>query len=124
MTKRALVVLALIVLLAAAGVVWVLHYVPSPFTKVTLRGDRVVATVRPDMRFLVLRAGSHTLESASGSEPLEMRDGESVRLQSPHRGYELTCRTSPSPAGVFVEGRWYLHDFPKSAIKRWFIAAR
>ncbi len=124
MTKRALAILVLIALLATAGIVFAINYVPSPFTAVTLRDDVVVATVHPDMRFLVLRAGSHTLESASGSEPLEMRDGESVRLQSPHRGYKVVCRTSPSPAGLFVEGRWYLHDFPKSAVKRWFVEAR
>jgi hypothetical protein len=123
MIKGALIFLTAIALVVAVGIVFAVNYVPSPFTAITLRGDAVVATVRPDMRFLVFRAGSHTLESAPGSEPLEMRDGESVKLQSPHTGYKVICRTSPSPAGLYVEGEWHLHDFPKSFVKKWFMTA-
>ncbi len=52
-----------------------------------------------------------------------LRDGESVRLISPHTAYQITCRISPPTAGVYVEGSWYLHDFPRSAVKKWFIPA-
>ena len=127
MVKRVFVVigvLALVVLLGAVSLVFVArNYVPSPFTKVTLRANTVVATTGPDTRFLVMRAGSHELEDASPSEPLKMRDGESVRLQSPHTGYTVLCRILPAPAGLYVEGEWHLHSFPKSFVKKWFVKA-
>jgi len=127
MTKRVFIVLALtalIVLLTAAGFAFaVLNYVPSPFSSVTLRADTVAATIRPDTDFLVFRADSHGLQRGSHSEPLEIHDGESVRLQSPHTGYTVVCRMSPGPAGLYIEGEWHLHDFPKSFVKKWFVKA-
>ena len=124
MTKRALVVCAA----AFAGVVvlpiWLaLHYVPSPFTSVTLRGDTVVAETRPGRGFGLIRESTRVGEHISGSESIELRDGESIMLNSPRTGYRITCRMSPTPAGLFIQGSWYYHNFPRSAVKAWFVEA-
>ena len=124
MTKRALVVWATAVVgIVILGTWFALHYVPSPFASVTLRGDTVVAKLRSDS-FGLVRGGTHAGEHISGSESIELRDGESVILQSPRTGYRVTCRTSLRPAGLYVEGRWFVHDYLRSAEKIWFIQAR
>ena len=123
MTKRAWVVLAVIGALLVLGAFLAFHYVPSPFSSVALRGDTIVATVRPNLRFLVFRRDARELEDISGTQSLEFRDGDSLRLQSAHTSYEVQCRTSPPP-GLSIEGEWHLHNFPQSFVKRWFVEAR
>lgn len=125
MTKRTLVVcaaaLASIVIIGS----WLaLHYVPSPFASVTLRGDTVVAKLRSDVSFGLVRGSTHVGEHISGSESIELRDGESIILGSPRTGYSITCRTSLRPAGLYVEGHWSVHDYVRSADKIWFVEAR
>ncbi len=124
MTKRCVVVFAVVVLCSVVGVTFARHYVPSPFASVAIHGDGVVATIRPGVRFALYRPDAHVLKHISGSEPLQLRNGESVSLNSPHTSYEVTCRTSPPPAGLDVVGQWYLHDFPKSFVKRCFVEAK
>ena len=124
MTKRALVICAAAVaaMIFVAG--WlVLHYVPSPFASVTRRDDTVVAKLRPDASFGLVRGSTHVGEHISGSQSFELRDGESVILSSGHTSYSITCRMSLRPARLYVEGRWFLHDFLRSAVKTWFVEA-
>ena len=126
MTKRALVICAIATAIAIVVVVapWLaLHYVPSPFAQVTLRGDSVVATLRPDVSFGVLRSDTPVGAHVSGSESLEFRNGQSARLTSPRTSYRITCRTSPRPAGLYVEGSWFVHDYVESAVRIWFVEA-
>lgn len=124
MTKRTLFVCGVAIgALPVMGVWSALHYVPSPFASVELQGEAVVARLRPDLSFAVFRAPP-VVEDISGSESLELRNGESVRLQSARRSYKVTGRTSPPPAGLYLEGEWHLHDFPKSCVKRWFVRAK
>jgi len=124
MTKRALVVWAI----AIASVViigsWLArHYVPSPFASITLRGDTVVAKLRRDVSFGLVRGTTHVGEHISGSALIELRDGESVMLSSPRTGYRITCRTSLRTTGLYVEGHWFVHDFLRSAVKTSFVDA-
>jgi len=124
MTKRALVVCAAAIATVAIVGSWcALHYVPSPFASVTLRGGAVVAKLRPDVSFGLVPGRTLVGRHISGSESIEFRDGESVILGSPRTGYRITCRTSPRPAGLYVEGHWFFHDFPRSAVKIWFVEA-
>ena len=124
MTRRVLLVFGAMIALLVVGIFLALHHVQSPFASVVLRGDTIVATMRSDVRFLVFRANSRELESISGSESLELRTGDSLRLQSAHTSYEIACRMSPPPAGLDVKGEWHLHDFPKSFVKKWFVKAQ
>jgi hypothetical protein len=125
MTKRTLVICAAAVVGIAIICGWLaLRYVPSPFASVTLRGDTVVAKLRSDVSFGLVRGSTHVGEHISGSESIELRDGESIILGSPRTGYLVTCRTSLSPRGLYVEGRWFVHDYVRSATKIWFMEAR
>jgi len=125
MTKSVLVVCAAAVVGIAIISGWLAHhYVSSPFASVTLRGDTVVAKLRSDVSFGLVRGSTHVGEHISGSESIELRDGESIILGSPRTGYLVTCRTSLRPAGLYIEGRWFVHDYLESAVKIWFIEAR
>ncbi len=124
MTKRALIgsaaSIAIIVVIAS----WLgLHYVPSPFASVKLRGDTVVAQIRPGTSFGLMRERTRIGEHIAESESVDFHDGESVMLYSAHTGYHITCRVSPRPAGLFIQGSWFLHDLLRSAEKTWFVAA-
>ena len=124
MTKRALAIGAAVLVGIAIITSWLgLHYVPSPFESVTVRGDSVVAKLRSDVSFGLVRGSTHVGEHISGSESFELRDGESIILNSGHTSYSITCRMSLRPAGFYVEGRWFLHDFLRSAVKTWFVEA-
>src|SRR5215212_3959022 len=99
MTKRVLVICAPVIAGAAIIGGWLaLHYVPSPFSGVTRRGDTVVAQLRPGTGFGLLRERTRIGEHIAGSESIHFQDGESVTLGSGHTGYRITCRVSPRPA--------------------------
>jgi hypothetical protein len=100
------------------------HRVPLPFKTVVSRGDTVVATVQPGLYFSVRRANNPETKSISGSDPLELQNGSSVELNSGHSSYRVTCRTSPPPAGLYIEGQWYLHDLLSSYVEKSFIKAQ
>ena len=124
MTKRALAVCgAAIAAAVIVGCWFALHYVPSPFSSVTLRGDTVIAEVRPGRGFGLVRQRTRVGEHISGSESVELRDGESLMLGSPRTGYVVTCRIAPAPAGLYIQGSWHYHDFPRSFVKTWFVEA-
>jgi hypothetical protein len=124
MTKRALVISALTAIaVVVLGGWFALHHVPSPFAGVTLRGDTVVAQIRPGTSFGFVRQSTRVGEHISDSASIELRDGESVMLGSPHTGYTITCRVSPRPAGLYIQGSWFLHDFLRSSLKTWFVEA-
>ena len=124
MTKRALVVCAAVAIGAAiVGSLFALHYVPSPFSRVAFRGDTVVAEVRPGSGFGLVRERTRVGEHISGSQSIELRDGESIMLGSPRTGYVVTCRIAPAPAGLYIQGSWHYHDFPRSFVKTWFVEA-
>lgn len=124
MTKRALVVCAAAIATIVVAASWVaLHYVPSPFASVTLQDGTVFAKLRSNVSFGLVPGKTLVGQHISGSESIEFRDGESVILGSPRTRYRITCRTSPRPAGLYVEGRWFFHDFPRSAVKIWFVEA-
>ena len=125
MTKPVLVLCAVGIATIAVAVGWLaLHYVPSPFASVRLRGDTVVAELRPGVSFLLVRSTTLVAEHIAGSESLELHDGEWVRLGSARTGYHITCRTSQAPAGLQIQGSWHYHDFPRSFIKTWFVEAQ
>jgi hypothetical protein len=125
MTKRVLLICAaaIIVMIVIAG--WFgFHYVPLPFASVTRRDHTVVATLRPGRGFAFMRERTRIGEHIAGSGSLDLQDGESVTLGSGHTSYRITCRVSPRPAGLFIQGSWSLHDFLRSAEKTWFMEAQ
>jgi len=127
MTKRAVLICAVAcasIAISAITASWFfLHSVPSPFESVTLRGNTVIAKLRPDVSFGLVRGSTHVGEHISGSESIELQDGESIILGSPRTGYQITCRTSLRPAGLYVAGHWFVHDYIRSTEKIWFLEA-
>src|SRR2546423_9018468 len=122
MTKRVLeVCIAVIASAAVMGSLLALHYVPSPCSSVTRRGDSVVARLRPGTGFGLFRERTRIGEHIAGSESIDFHDGESVMLSSGHTGYRITCRVSPRPAGLFIQGSLSLHHFLPSAEENWVI---
>ena len=125
MTKRVVLVgAAAIASIVIIGSWFALHDVPSPFVSVALRGDTVVARVRPDTSFGLVPGKTLVGRHIAASESIEFRDGESVSLSSPRTAYRITCRMSPRPAGLYIEGHWFVHNYVRSAEKIWFVEAR
>jgi hypothetical protein len=124
MTKRVLFIGAAAIIAMSVVAGWLgFQHVPSPFVSVTRRDDKVVATLRAGSGFALMRARTLTGEHIAGSGSLDFQDGESVTLGSGHTSYRITCRVSPRPAGLFIQGSWFLHDFLRSAEKTWFVEA-
>ncbi|HVF70017.1 MAG TPA: hypothetical protein VM940_00230 [Chthoniobacterales bacterium] len=121
MTKRVPVISALTSIAVVILASWfALHDVPSPFVRVTLPGDTVVAQIRPGTSFGFVRQNTRVGEHISDSASIELRDGESVMLGSPHTGYTIACGIS---AGLYIQGSWSLPDFLRSSLKTWFVEA-
>src|SRR2546430_16372101 len=100
---RVLVFCVAVIASAAIMGSWLaLHYVPSPFSSVTRRGDTVVAQLRPGTGFGLFRERTRIGEHIAGSESIDFQDGESVMLSSGHTRSEerrvgKECRSRWSP---------------------------
>lgn len=124
MTKAVVLILTVGIVATSGAIVFTLNYVPSPFAAVVSRGDTIIATPHRGLLFMVSKPNSNQLEHIDASKPLELRNGETVRLGSGQRSYQVACRTSPPPVGLWIQGEWHLHDFPRSFVKKWFISAK
>ena len=96
--------------------------VPPLPARIALEGDAIVMTLSPGEHFMFFRS-DNAAGQISGPEPLTLPNGASVHLTSAHSSYQLTCRTSPSPAGLYVEARANVHDI-KGPLKKYFVTAK
>jgi|ERR1051326_4615602 hypothetical protein len=128
MTKRDIVVIVsgivlLPVVFFAPILVEVVLPPSSPFAKLVLHGGAVVATTRPHTAFALFPHDSHMVKLLSGSESFELPNGASCVLSSAHIRYRITCRTSPSPAGLYIAASRNVHDI-KGPVYNFFLKAQ